>query len=229
MSLDIEKGVSNIQLTSPSTKGFCLPSGYCWNPQTVNGKKEGSVEVYTNDGMIYAQLCFHEDKLEGECVFFEEGIIHEKRFYKNDVMNGWCILYENGIEVTSFLYDNGVKVKKVERQGDMWKLIDIKNESNYEVCNLDKNHLRQGLCYKFMNNELMEECLFQNDELIMKCKEFKGGEMVEYNKEGMKVYQGEFCHDLRKGYCRDGKGKELEKAKVTYVGDWKNGKRHGEG
>ena len=84
----IERENSNSKLTIASTYGFSLPPGYIWNPRISNYGKEGYVVVYNNDGMIYAELCYHHDMLEGVCYFYEEGFLKEKISYKNDMIDG---------------------------------------------------------------------------------------------------------------------------------------------
>ena len=96
--MSIKNSKTNIQLTISPAHGFTLPCGYNWNPTIVIGKKEGKVEVFTEEGMLFAELFYHEGKLEGECSFFEEGSIKEKVMYKNDVLNGWSRFYKNGKE-----------------------------------------------------------------------------------------------------------------------------------
>jgi len=55
--------------------------------------------------------------------------------------------------------------------------------------------------------------------------------MIEYDKKGMRVYEGGFERDMMKGFVRRGKGTEYRSdgKSVLYVGHWRNGHRHGYG
>lgn len=130
-----------------------MPSGCKWEPRVVNGKKEGSATVYTEEGMLYAEVVFSEDKLDGVCSFYEEGALKEKIVYKKDVMNGWSVFYENGVEVMSCYYVDGVRQKKVVKEGERWKVVDVENEKNYEICRMDEERRRQGVSYRYVDGE----------------------------------------------------------------------------
>jgi len=62
-------------------------------------------------------------------------------------------------------------------------------------------------------------------------REWKGECMIEYDVNGMRVYEGRFEGDMMKGFVREGKGKEfgVNGKSALYVGGWKNGKREGYG
>ena len=130
--MSIEDSALDIQLTIAPEYGFNLPPGFSWNPSIVNGKKEGKVEVFTEQGMLYAELFYHEGKLEGECSFFEEGLIKEKGMYKNDELKSWIRFYKNDKEDVVYLYENGICVKKIVRENELYREVDMNNEGNYE-------------------------------------------------------------------------------------------------
>lgn len=50
--------------------GFTLPNGYSWDPTFVDNEKDGSVEVYDQDGLITAVLEYRNDMLNGLCKFY---------------------------------------------------------------------------------------------------------------------------------------------------------------
>ena len=62
-------------------------------------------------------------------------------------------------------------------------------------------------------------------------REWKGECMIEYDMNGMRVYEGEFEGDMMKGFAREGEGTEygIDGKSVLYVGGWKNGYREGYG
>ena len=55
--------------------------------------------------------------------------------------------------------------------------------------------------------------------------------MIEYDVNGMRVYEGGFEGDMMKGFVREGEGTEygINGKSALYVGGWKNGKREGYG
>ena len=55
--------------------------------------------------------------------------------------------------------------------------------------------------------------------------------MIEYDDNGMRVYEGGFEGDMMKGFVREGRGKEfgIDGKRVLYVGEWKKGLRDGYG
>ena len=115
MSKDIESGIvkNNIQLSLQSPKGFVLPTGCHWDPSVGTGVKDGIVQVLTDDGMLFAQLSYKKDKLDGECLFYDEGRACERVNYQNDIKHGWSTSFENGKESISFLYEKGAQKKKL--------------------------------------------------------------------------------------------------------------------
>ena len=104
----------NIELCNEISNGFTLPEGYTWDLSMENGKKEGKVVVYDEERMIYAELQYHEDKLNGNCCFYEDGVEKEKIYYENDIANGWSYIVVDGKETLGFLYENGRKTKKLK-------------------------------------------------------------------------------------------------------------------
>ena len=57
----------NINLIKEESKREAFPKGYKCSSTIVNGKKEGSVEVFIVDSVLYANLIYHEDLLDGLC------------------------------------------------------------------------------------------------------------------------------------------------------------------
>ena len=57
----------NINLIKEESKRETILKGYKWTPTVVNGKKEGPVEGFTADSVLYANLISHEDLLDGLC------------------------------------------------------------------------------------------------------------------------------------------------------------------
>ena len=78
---------------------------------------------------------------------------------------------------------------------------------------------------------MVRECEYKNGVMMRVLREWKGECMIEYDDNGMRVYEGGFEGDMMKGFVREGKGKEYgsDGKSVLYVGGWKNGLRNGYG
>ena len=57
----------NINLIKEESKWESIPSGSKYSFTVVNDKKEGSVEVFIADSVLYTNLIYHEDLLDGLC------------------------------------------------------------------------------------------------------------------------------------------------------------------
>ena len=98
----------NIQVKSTTFGGVSFPSGSSLKVDYVNGKKEGVGLVISTMKTKLAKLNYHEDKVEGLCVFFDsEGMREKDWMYENDVQNGWGCEYKNDKIVFEGLYKNG--------------------------------------------------------------------------------------------------------------------------
>ena len=136
---------SNIFLEGVTENGFVLPNGYSWDIKLQNGMKEGVVRVKNKHGILFAQLTYSQDKLNGLCLFYNRGIIQKKRMYVNDVLDGWSCDCERGKEVKWFLYEHGILISnlvKEERLSDYWREIPVGSDSIKRICKYDENHIR---------------------------------------------------------------------------------------
>ena len=68
--------------------GYVLPPGCSWQPQIINNKKEGTVEVFDADNILIALLNFKNDMLNGTCQFFKDGMIIREIPYCDDIAYG---------------------------------------------------------------------------------------------------------------------------------------------
>ena len=59
----------NINLIKEESNRESIRSGSIYSSTVVNDKKEGSVEVFTPDSVLYANLIYHEDLLDGLCEY----------------------------------------------------------------------------------------------------------------------------------------------------------------
>lgn len=88
--------MSNLNISGLSEIGYSLPEGCSWETTSfVNGKKDGIFTVLDNEGIRIAKLEYHNDKLNGECVFYESGRPKQRITYVNNIqMVGYAISQE---------------------------------------------------------------------------------------------------------------------------------------
>ena len=190
----------------------------------------------------------------GRCMRYENGEWVGEWMYKNGV-KGRCIReYRNGV---LSLYDiNGKKTHEarvakeevkdgvfdhepVEGMDGFYKevVLDdrIASVAEYDPLRMKKN----GKCFEMEDGKMKRVCVYENGVLKRVLMEFNGETMTEYS-DTKKVYEGGFKGDMKKGFVREGKGKEYRKMSsnngavshygesMTLVGMWKNGQKNGE-
>ena len=228
----MKKYPSNISIEVSQEKGYILPKGYSWDVKMVKGMKEGKVTVKDKMKLVHAVLFYSHDKLNGICSFYDKGRLIEKRTYVDNVANGWACEYEKSKEVRWFIYKNGKKesiLGKCEEKDGYWKETCIDSHSLVTICQYNKNHKKNGICYLFNGKLILKAIRYENDVEKGCLKEFKDNQMTEYDTEGNVVYKGEYKDCLNKDYPRHGEGNELKEGECIYYGDWKNNKREGYG
>lgn len=210
----------NIELSDILSKGFELPSGYSWDVNVQDGKKEGVVKVLNEEGVLYAELVYKNDQLNGECTFYEDGEIKEKIMYKDDIADGWSSMFEDGKETQEYCYENGKKTKSRKRVNTtIWQESDIGNESDYKLLALDENNQPWGQIFCFSNDELVKIEVSKDGE-IKTWKTMTSDIMKEYDEEGQLVYEGMYYLNIKLCCPRVGKGKEYHNGKVIFDGQW---------
>ena len=76
--------------------------------------------------------------------------------------------------------------------------------SQYDELNVYRN----GKCFEMENGNVKRVCLYENGDMKQVVQEFNGDEMIEYDENGRKVYEGGFMGNMESGFVRDGFGKE---------------------
>ena len=79
---------------------FVFPSDSIIDVKRVNGMKEGKCKVFSKDKVLVAELSFHEDLLDGNCIFYNE---------KGDKTRQY--IFDNEIEDVSYTFE-GERVKE---------------------------------------------------------------------------------------------------------------------
>ncbi|KAK8793061.1 hypothetical protein WA588_005798 [Blastocystis sp. NMH] len=138
-------------------------------------------------------------------------------------------LDENGRVKRVCVYESG-RMKRVVQEFNGKEMVeyDENGKKVYEggYNGFDRNG--NGYCFN-VDGKDMEYCLYENGQLKLVIQMIKGNEMTENDANGKKVYEGGYTGDMKSGFVRNGKGKEMDgNGNVIYTGEWKNGKRNGE-
>ena len=91
--------------------------------------------------------------------------------------------------------------------------------------------LKNGKCFEYEEGRLVRECEYKNGVMMGVLREWKGECMIEYDDNGMRVYEGGFEGDMMKGFVREGKGKEYgdDGNEFLYSTGYLNGTKDGKG
>ncbi|KNB41559.1 hypothetical protein JH06_5023 [Blastocystis sp. subtype 4] len=122
--------------------------------------------------------------------------------------NGRCFEGESGRLKRECLYENGVKKKLIREftgSGVAGYGLNLPNNTGFGNPNT-------GFGNRYNNP-------------------YPSCNMIEYDENGVRVYEGGFEGDIIKGFVRAKSGTEYESdgKRALYYGDWKNGKREGKG
>ena len=103
---------------------------------------------------------------------------------------------------------------------------DLLNVSEY-----DDEWRKNGKCFEYEEGRLVRECEYKNGVMMRVLREWKGECMIEYDMNGMRVYEGGFEGDMMKGFVREGKGKEYgdDGNEFLYSTGYLNGTKDGKG
>ena len=99
------------------------------------------------------------------------------------------------------------------------------------VSEYDDEWRKNGKCFEYEGGRMVRECEYKNGVMMRVVREWKGEVMIEYDVNGMRVYEGGFEGDMMQGFVREGNGTEygIDGKSALYVGGWKNGLREGYG
>ena len=195
------------------------------------------------NGKVKRVCAYEKDEMKRVMQEFNGSIMVEydgKRVYeggwKGDMKNGFVRdgkgneLDENERVKRVCVYENG-RMKRVVQEFNGKEMIEY-DENGKKVYvggfnGFDRNG--NGYCFN-VDGKDMEYCLYENGELKRVIQMFKGNEMTENDANGKRVYVGGYGGDMKSGFVRNGKGKEMDgNGNVIYTGEWKNGKRNGKG
>ena len=193
--------------TAEYDKKFTNKHGHCYDYENGAVKREC---IYEN-GRI--QRIFRQFQNERMIVYSAFGEVIHEGAWRGDVTSGY--FFHEPMEGMKGFF------KEVNASGELVSV------SEYDDLNVYKN----GQCYELANGEVRQVCVYEMDRLHRVIREFNDATMTEYNVKGQKVYEGEFKGDLQHGFVRHGKGNEFDgrSRMAVYTGEWRNGKREGQG
>ena len=200
-----------------------------------NGKKEGVGLLLREEGTLFMRMMFVNDECEGEVIKKNEygSVVLKGRMEKGKEVGMWIEYDDYGNEIWRGLYRKGVKdtsLKEYEGMKGFYSEVNMNGEL-LSVSEYDDEWKKNGKCFEYEGGRMVRECEYKNGVMMRVLREWKGECMIEYDDNGMRVYEGGFEGDMMKGFVREGKGKEygIDGKSVLYVGGWKNGLRNGYG
>mgnify|MGYP002559494113 CR=1 FL=1 len=199
------------------------------------GKKEGVSMLLRKNGTVFMKLMFVNDECEGEVTKRNENgsVVLKGRVSKGKEVGIWIEYDDDGNEKWRGLYRNGKRysiLKEEEGVKGFYSEMSV-NGDLLNVSEYDDEWRKNGKCFEYEGGRMVRECEYKNGVMMRVLREWKGECMIEYDVNGMRVYEGRFEGDMMKGFAREGKGKEYgtDGKSALYVGGWKNGKREGYG
>ena len=214
---------SSVEMPADGLNGECIVhyagehSKYEMIVTLVDGKREGEAMI-VNDGMPYLTLHYERGSLTGVVERMDRhGLLDMRGHLENGMETGLFVEYdENDKVVWIGYYRNGQRYSEV-RNRDMKS--DCLEDGSGEFYELDENGMVTQLC------------LYVNGVRSRVIQKFNGEVMTEYDENERRVYEGEYKGDMENGFVREGEGKEFVNGgrEAVYSGEWKKGKRDGQG
>ena len=199
------------------------------------GKKEGVSMLLRKNGTVFMKLMFVNDECEGEVTKRNENgsVVLKGRVSKGKEVGIWIEYDDDGNEKWRGLYRNGKRysiLKEEEGMKGFYSEMSV-NGDLLNVSEYDDEWRKNGKCFEYEGGRMVRECEYKNGVMMGVLREWKEECMIEYDVNGIRVYEGGFEGDMMKGFVREGKGKEfgVNGKSALYVGGWKNGKREGYG
>lgn len=223
-----------------------------------NNKKNGEGILLDSDGVIAMKLNFKDDLIEGEGILYQNGMVTFKGTWVEGKRNGKCQEFVDGHRVYEGSYENdkrngygieydetgvpvfegewkegqqGLKKIKANKNGKK-ELIESDEDGNVRYIGGFKEGTTvrdgEGVEYDASGNPA-STCIYKEGIVERRIKEFKGNNIIIYDDNNKKVYEGEYKDDALSDYPPSGKGRLFEDGVMVYNGEFKNGKRWGHG
>ena len=150
----------------------------------VNGKEDGNLKIYNNDGKLFLEGTYAQGKPHGYVKEYnEDGTLHSYDEFKNGIQHGKSIIYQaNNVPVKEWYYDMGKEV-------NTGKVYYENGPPQLEI-----NFTQKELKYYYPNNKIQTHAYFNDSGYH--------GAWTSYNKDGQITAQLEFENGKGKsGYC----------------------------
>ena len=145
----------------------------------------------------------------------------------------WIEYDDDGKKIWKGLYRNGKRYSILKEEDGLKGFYSEINENRdlLSVSEYDNEWRKNGKCFEYEGGRMVRECEYKNGVMMRVLREWKGECMIEYDDNGIRVYEGGFEGDMMKRFIREGEGSEygIDGEDVLYYGGWKNGKRDGYG
>lgn len=154
-----------------------------------NGKLDGDVNTYDNDGNLTAKLKYKNGEICGECLFFSNSTLMTKSEYQNNLLDGITTIYNQDGSISSTIeYKKGKKHGKSSFYQDN-KLFKIENYQNsklhgesiifshddptkiLQIINYDQG-LLDGYSKKYYDNGNIKEIIKYSHGSKVSCRKF---------------------------------------------------------
>ena len=187
-----------------------------------NHKRDGLCGLYNDDHL--QSVIRYENGVEKGLVYEFDGDIMTE--YVNDQIVYHGEYYGNittGFERKEGGYSRKIEGEKmIEYEDGLIVYVGEYSKKDYHRCG-------KGRTIQYEDGNLKEVIEWNNDSRLKRMT-FDKNKMIEYGKDDIIVYQGDFKGDVENGFVRDGTGYEYYKnGDLKYMGSWANGKREGEG
>lgn len=208
ISKDNTQSLTNDSTTTTKIPGLSFPSGSKLKVGYLNEKKEGEGIVTSPVNIKLATLHYHNDVLQGLCIFYnEKGEMTCLFVYENGIQNGWAKEYKDGKPIYTGIYKNGEMISELHPyKGKSDYFEEIKDNKRIAIRKYIGDDYLEGISYCYENEVLTQVFYFKCGEKDRKLFEFKNRIMIEYDENDMVVYIGNYEGDIMNGFKRQGKG-----------------------
>ena len=191
----------------------------------VDGKLHGEATIFGRNNLEKANVHYVYGVITGSCELYDD----EGRLFFSGIAKEGYIFRGSIFDTNGELHCSGVfELGKLTRRIEYDPTIKLWKEINYlgKVVTIAdyKEFYRDGVCYDYYN-EMIEEVSIWNKESKVFChKKFAKNKMMEFNKYGIKVYEGGFNNSIQNNYSREGDGCLFDSnEQIIYKGQfWKN-------
>ena len=146
--------------------------------------------------------------------------------------NGEGMFYHSRNDYYKALFDKGKEVRRLMSIKDDEMMIYDEEQTVVYKGGFGDGYVKKGRGwrYEYENRKLKRVFVCENGEDVYKWIEMNDNQMIEYNENRLKIYQGEYMIVDNNDVIRNGEGDLFDnKEMIEYSGRWKMNKREGRG